>query len=428
MRSNYCFSLLPAILFSCVVIAQTTTTYTTSSTWIVPANVNSISIKVWGGGGGTGGQDCGAGCTNPAASNAGFVQASFTVSAGNIVGIYPGGKGVDGSNSVTNTGGGLGGVATYTTSYNGGKGGNAGPTGSSGGGGGGGAASVVTISTVIKVVAAGAGGGGGMANLAGSGLPGSNTYSANGTSNTGGAGAVPGGDGGGGGGGGGGSFGALGGALHAANTEQAGDGGRIGNNLISGASTTTTNGNIAWTTGGRIDITYLALTPVTWLDVTASKQGNNTLLQWSTAKEQQTSSFAIQRSADGINFTDIGSTPAAGNSDTRRDYQFTDKTASGGVNYYRLAQIDLDGKVSYSKTVVAVAATGGIRVYPNPVTGKTANIYLSEAATMVVYDSHGATLMNRQMPAGYHQLDVGRFVPGIYFLKAGKERISFVVK
>ncbi|HMG69150.1 MAG TPA: hypothetical protein VK588_15740, partial [Chitinophagaceae bacterium] len=155
--------LLFSLLFIAIFLrAQKTDTYTSFTTWTVPAGISTVTIKVYGGAGGTGGQDCGAGCTNTAAGQVGFVVASYSVIPGDIIRIYPGGNGINGSNSVTASGGGNGGVASYSAAYNGGKGGNAGSSGSSGGGGGGGGASVVTINSTIVIVAGGASGGGGM--------------------------------------------------------------------------------------------------------------------------------------------------------------------------------------------------------------------------------------------------------------------------
>jgi mucin-19 len=423
------YLLAVAMVCSVVAGAQTTTTYTTATTWTVPAGVSSITVTLYGGGGGTGGQDCGSGCTDPTAGNVGYVQASFAVATGNIVGIYPGGLAANGTSNATNTGGGTGGVATYTAAYNGGKGGNAGATGSSGAGGGGGAATVLTIASVIKVVAGGAGGGGGMANLAGSGTNGTNTYSANGTSNTGGVGTQPSGDGGGGGGGGGGSFGSLGGTTHAAGAEQAGNGGNIGGNLVSGATTTVFNTNIAWTSGGRIDITFTSTLPVTWLGFTATAEKNGiVLLNWSTAAEVNSRSYSVQRSANGYDWTTVGVVPAAGNTASASSYQFSDQTAVSNTYYYRLEQTDLDGKVSLSKTVVCSVSGGTVKLYPNPVTGGTIMVSLTNASVVSIYNSSGATLLHNKLPAGDNKLDLSNYAPGIYFMKAGGQKISFVVK
>lgn len=241
-----------------------TTTYTSATTFTVPVGVTSIRINAWGGGGGSGGQDCGAGCTNASPSQVGYVIANYSVTSGNIVYLYPGGKGGNGSSEVAGTGGGAGGAATYPTGYDGGRGGNAGGIGTSGGGGGGGAATVVAIGTsnTIRIVAGGGGGGGGMANKANSGEAGVNLTSSSGSTN-GGAGSNAGSsnDGGGGGGGGGGDLGSDGGVVYNAVSspaEVAGRGGYRGNNFVSGG-TSVSNTTTSWTSAGKVEITYTAV-------------------------------------------------------------------------------------------------------------------------------------------------------------------------
>lgn len=410
--------------------SQTTNTYTTSATWNVPAGVSSLSIKVYGGGGGTGGQDCGAGCGNSAASNTGYVLATYNVSPGDIIGIYPGTKGGDGGNSVSGIGGGTAGVASYGAAYNGGTGGNAGSSGSSGGGGGGGAASVITINSVIKIVAGGAGGGGGMANMAGSGLPGNSTTSPNGTSNTGGNGTTPGGDGGGGGAGGGGQYGSTGGGVHAAGGESAGNGGNVGGNSVTGASAVTTNGTIVWTNTGQIEVTYTVVVPVTWLGFSAEKQNNSTvLLNWSTATEANTKEYVIQRSNNNSDWTAIGTIAAAGNSSTKRDYNFTDNNPLSSVAYYRLLQRDLNGKTAFSKILLFRPDEGSLlKLYPNPVINGTATISLQSAGTVRIFNSTGIMVMQKDYKAGAHILNLSQLPKGVYYIKTAGDGSSFAIQ
>lgn len=410
--------------------SQTTDTYTSQTTWTVPAGVFSVSIKVYGGGGGRGGQDCGAGCTNTLAGNSGYVIADFTVAPGDVIGIYPGGKGSDGLNSVSGSGGGAGGTDTYPSgNYDGGNGGNAGASGSSGGGGGGGAASVITINSTIKIIAGGAGGGGGMANMANSGWDGNSSTSSNGTT-TGGNGTTPGGDGGGGGGGGGGQFASAGGGVHAAGGESAGNGGFLGANSISGASSITTDGNISWTNAGRIEVTYLTTLPVTWLNFTANRQNKNIILNWSTVTEQNSKDFIIQHSLNGSDWNNIGTVIAAGNSNTEKQYSFTDTDPNNGQNFYRLQQRDINNSGRYSKVVFIDLSikTSKVRLFPNPVVGRSTSISLEEAATVIVYNTTGSKLLEKKFPAGTNSFDLSSLAPGTFFLRVKDETISFVVK
>jgi hypothetical protein len=213
--------------------------------WLVPANVTQISVTIKGGSGGVGGQDCGAGCNNQAGGPRGSFSYTFTVTTGDVIGIYPGYKGANGLNS-TNSGGGAAGADTSPNgTFDGGSGGGAGSGGFSGAGGGGGAASILLINSVLRAVAGGAGGGGGAANVAGSGRVGSeySSGSLNGASFTGGAGGTTsactttsGGstnDGGGSGGSGGGYYGGAAMPVYAASAgECAGNGGMRGGNYV----------------------------------------------------------------------------------------------------------------------------------------------------------------------------------------------------
>ena len=213
--------------------------------WLVPANVTQISVTIKGGSGGVGGQDCGAGCNNQAGGPRGSLTYAFTVSPGDVVGVYPGRKGVDGISSGNGGGGAAGQDTSLNGTFDGGSGGNAGSSGFSGAGGGGGAASVLLINSVLRAVAGGAGGGGGAANVSNSGRVGVEyaSGSLNGTSFTGGNGGTTSSctttsgsttnDGGGSGGSGGGYYGGAAMPVYAASAgECAGNGGVRGGNYI----------------------------------------------------------------------------------------------------------------------------------------------------------------------------------------------------
>lgn len=418
------------IAISTLSVNAQTNTFNSATTWVVPAGVSSLSITVYGGGGGTGGQDCGAGCTNASAGQVGYIQATYAVSAGDVIGIYPGGKGGDGLNSATGTGGGAGGVDSYpAANYNGGSGGNAGASGSSGGGGGGGAASVLTLNAVIRIVAGGAGGGGGMANQAGSGYNGVNTVSSGGNT-YGGNGTTPSGDGGGGAGGGGGQFGSVGSGTHAAGSEQAGNGGFRGNNSVTGATLVTTNSTIAWTVGGRIVITYNVVLPVSYLSFTGYVNQNKVLLNWSTASEQNTSNFIVQRSSNNNDWENIGVVTAAGNSSITTYYSFIDEQPVSGINYYRLSQNDLDANQNFSKTITANfrSTISLIKIFPNPIVNGALNISLSKEVTIYLYSNSGSKLMEKTLTAGQHKIDVSKFAKGNYFIKADKQTEGFIIQ
>ena len=101
--------------------------------------------------------------------------------------------------------------------------------------------------------------------------------------------------------------------------------------------------DIVYTDGLVLPANAITL-PVTLTSFTAVKQVNSVQLKWNTASEQNNSYFDVQRSTDGKAFLNIGKVSGAGNSNASLNYYFTDKNPASGVNYYRLNQVDYDGK------------------------------------------------------------------------------------
>jgi len=138
-----------------------------------------------------------------------------------------------------------------------------------------------------------------------------------------------------------------------------------------------------------------AALPVKLLNFSAVKQNELVKLTWSTTLEENSRLFDVERSVNGINFTKIGTVAAKGFSSVKTDYIFDDKQPAAGLNYYRLKQVDLDGKYTYSAVVkVNFARQAGIRITPNPA---STYIYVSlenvnTTAKLQVIDLNGQLL------------------------------------
>lgn len=91
--------------------------------------------------------------------------------------------------------------------------------------------------------------------------------------------------------------------------------------------------------------------PIELLSFTATPNGNSNLLKWSTATETNNDYFAIEKTGDGISWTEIGRVVGAGNSTHILNYQFSDNNLIAGVSYYRLKQVDYNGQYTYSNIV-----------------------------------------------------------------------------
>ena len=123
-----------------------------------------------------------------------------------------------------------------------------------------------------------------------------------------------------------------------------------------------------WSMTAYSSFTLSSPTPLTWLYVKAELRNQQGYITWGTAQESNTDRFEIEHSTDGRNFTKAGTVAAAGNSNVALHYDFTHLGLQSGMNYYRIKQIDKDGKYEYSKVMPLFNKTGVTNavIAPNP--------------------------------------------------------------
>jgi hypothetical protein len=92
-------------------------------------------------------------------------------------------------------------------------------------------------------------------------------------------------------------------------------------------------------------------------------------LQWATANEHNAARYDIERSSDGVSFEKIGTINAKGTVSAQNEYGFLDKTPLGGTNYYRLNQVDFDGRSNIGNVVMVKWESLLTGVFPNPTPG-----------------------------------------------------------
>ncbi len=114
--------------------------------------------------------------------------------------------------------------------------------------------------------------------------------------------------------------------------------------------------------------------PVVLESFTANLLNQKTNLNWSTTSESNLDHFSVEKSTDGIHFSQAGMVFASGNTSVKTNYVFTDDVSGiqAPVVYYRLNMVDADGKSRYSDIrMVKLSAKQdnviAITTYPNPV-------------------------------------------------------------
>ena len=181
-----------------------------------------------------------------------------------------------------------------------------------------------------------------------------------------------------------------------------------------------------------------AALPVELSSFTVLANLNNVNLSWKTETEVNNNGFEVERGIrsqkSGVsNWEKVGFVQGAGNSNSPKEYSFTDKNLTGGTKFvYRLKQIDNDGRYQYSKEVEVEVIPKQFALYqnyPNPFNPVTEIKYnLPEASRVVlnVYNIIGqqvASLVNGNIDAGFHSVTFdGSNLPSgtyIYRLQTG---------
>ncbi|HBG70374.1 MAG: hypothetical protein A2W93_15700 [Bacteroidetes bacterium GWF2_43_63] len=110
--------------------------------------------------------------------------------------------------------------------------------------------------------------------------------------------------------------------------------------------------------------------PVAYLSMDAVCNGEFVRVNWSTASQINCDYFVVEKSVDGQSFIDIRTIHCAGNSNSVLNYSVKDDNVTTHINYYRIRQVDIDGKTNYSQVMTAQCENNSV---PFAVAGSYSN-------------------------------------------------------
>lgn len=172
-----------------------------------------------------------------------------------------------------------------------------------------------------------------------------------------------------------------------------------------------------------------AVLPVSLVSFFGRASGSANILFWTTASESNSRSFEIQRSVDGIQFEKIADVAGAGNSNGLRQYQFTDDRLTVPQYYYRLKQIDIDGRYSVSSIILLVNKKANeVVVFPNPVISKTIVAFQISMANeeFLLFNSTGQLITKLIVNGRTVTVDLTEKTAGLYILV--NQKLGIAVK
>ena len=181
----------------------------------------------------------------------------------------------------------------------------------------------------------------------------------------------------------------------------------------------------------RFDPTFTL--PVVLTDFKAATNNSDVLVSWKTETEDNSRGFEIQRSNNGSDWYPVTFVKSAGGGNVTRSYSFTDKSLAPGLYYYRLKQIDFDGKATFSSIATATIAGKGktllFQNYPNPFRGNSTirfDLPTTQMVKLSIVDMAGREvklLVNKLGQAGSHQvtIDAAALQKQIYLVRLQTE-------
>jgi hypothetical protein len=184
-----------------------------------------------------------------------------------------------------------------------------------------------------------------------------------------------------------------------------------------------TPGNNLFTT--TITVQNIPL-PVQFHSFTAKADGCGVKLNWVTTNEVSNAYFNVERSIDGISFESVAKVNASMNVTDRAIYSYVDEAPANGMNFYRVSQVDIDGK-HYITSVVSAKGNcnviAPIELFPNPATEVVKVKGLSGTNTIRLFNILGQQIMDETTTADVYPVKVSTLTSGTYqvqVIKGGK--------
>jgi hypothetical protein len=178
--------------------------------------------------------------------------------------------------------------------------------------------------------------------------------------------------------------------------------------------------------------------PVKLASFTGTYAGGIATLNWSTSQELNNDRFEVLRSNDGKDFELVATVAGAGNSFTPKSYRYDDHVAASGNNiFYKLKQIDKDGRFTFSNVIrLSVnSVNASFQVFPNPaINSFTASFTANKigAATLLVRNTNGQAVIRKSIDIikGNNSMviNVSHLKTGMYYISVVNDEINYNAK
>jgi len=175
--------------------------------------------------------------------------------------------------------------------------------------------------------------------------------------------------------------------------------------------------------------------PITLTSFNGRYSDGVAILNWQTTQEFNSDHFELVKSNDGENFSHVANIKSAGFSGTVKNYSYQDNSPnSGSYVYYRLKQIDANGKFTLSPIVkLALEKNTSILVYPNPFNSNFTVSFSANktaVATLRLQSTSGQLIFTKTISVnkGNNSIlvnDLASLKAGIYYITIANDELNF---
>jgi hypothetical protein len=175
--------------------------------------------------------------------------------------------------------------------------------------------------------------------------------------------------------------------------------------------------------------------PVRLKDFSVSPVTQGNLIKWSTADEENIDHYELQMGYDATNFATVHSINGS-NSNSEKQYSYTDMSAVSLTCYYRLRIVELDGSFKYSSVLKVDNRKSGLQVRALAGSDNQVNVIVSVPRNgkvqITLSDMSGKLIVSRQnaFQAGEHAINLptGNAGPGVYIITVNDGTEKKVIK
>ncbi len=181
--------------------------------------------------------------------------------------------------------------------------------------------------------------------------------------------------------------------------------------------------------------------PITLTSFTATylEESKSVLIDWTVAAQLNNKQFVVEKTLDGVNYSEVATRPGAGTIPFSKSYSAIDNKQASGISYYRLKQIDVDGNsAEFTPAAVFIESTpvNSLVMYPNPVVENAILTYRSENTlplTITITDLRGKQLNSytyNNIVTGENNFNLytSNLSRGMYILHATNNQESYSLK